>query len=85
MALVDKERVINVIYLDLCKAFDAVPLVSKLERRGASSERWVDKELAGWLQSKNCDQQLNIQAETSDTWHSSGVGTGMSAVQHLCW
>ncbi|PKU44439.1 hypothetical protein llap_5271 [Limosa lapponica baueri] len=32
----------------------------------------VDKELTGWSHSKTC-QRLNIQVETSDKWHSSGV------------
>ncbi|PKU46492.1 hypothetical protein llap_3211 [Limosa lapponica baueri] len=36
----------------------------------------VDKELARWPHSKGCGQQLNVQEETSDEWHSSGVSTG---------
>jgi len=36
----------------------------------------MDKELAGWSHSKSCGQRLSVEAETSDKWRSSGVGTG---------
>lgn len=39
----------------------------------------MDKELAGWLHSKSCSQELNVQAETGDEWGSSGVGVGTGA------
>ena len=34
----------------------------------------VGKELAGWSHSRSCGQRLDVQAESSDEWHSSGVG-----------
>lgn len=34
----------------------------------------VDKELAAWLHSEGCSQQLGVQVDTSDKWCFSGFG-----------
>lgn len=72
-AFVDRERATDIIYLDLCKAFDTVHhdiLVSKLERHGCDrrTTQWVRNCLGG------CTQKVVINSSTS-RWRSvkSGV------------
>ena len=86
IAVVDKGRMTDTVYLDLCMAFDTVLnniLVSKSERHGFGGDTWCIKNGLDGL--RELWSIADIQVEAGDEWCPSGFGFGTGTVPRLYW